>query len=135
MTTPKATKPVAKRKKVVRRKPAAATPPPLKLVENEDAPKVAPKKNATKKKASKKATTKKSTSADVNGLDADEARKRVGAIYKLEAEVEKKRAAYEIAATVAKSKREELKLAEEALAKEIHDQRVGPGPLFEGAES
>lgn len=67
---------------------------------------------------------------DPNKLSAADAQKRCAAIYKLENTIEKKRRLHELAKAGAKAAKDSLKAAEDALAKEIQEQRFGPGPLF-----
>lgn len=93
-------------------------------------------KKTTKKPAGKKPTTKKPDKAtapkeiDPKKLTEADARERCAAIYRLEKKVDAKRAVHELAKAGAKSARAALKEASEAFAKEIHEQRFGPGPLF-----
>lgn len=91
------------------------------------------KSTATGKKTASVATYEASQSqaeVDPRSLPPDDARKRCAAIYELEREVEKKRAAHDLAKKAARAKKAELDDAEAALEKEIRDQRMGPGPLF-----
>lgn len=67
---------------------------------------------------------------DPKSLSPEDARKRVGAIYKLERAVEAKRITYAAARKVARSAKAELAEAEDRLETEIREQRLGPGPLF-----
>lgn len=55
---------------------------------------------------------------------------RVSAIYSLQAKVEEMRVGFERANELHKLAKKSLEYAEEALAKEIREQRNGPGPLF-----
>lgn len=63
-------------------------------------------------------------------LETSKARKRLGAIYKLERNVERKKAAFDLASRSRRAAKAELEQAEEDLEKEIREQRFGPGPLF-----
>lgn len=67
---------------------------------------------------------------DAKELDPEEARKRCAAIYKREKKVEAKRKLHEVAKKGAKAAKAALDDAEDALEKEIREQRFGPGPLF-----
>lgn len=67
---------------------------------------------------------------DPKSLTPEDARKRIGTIYKLERAVETKRIAHAAAKRVARSAKAELTEAEERLETEIREQRTGPGPLF-----
>ena len=88
-------------------------------------------KPAPKKAPEPKVTTKPDEEIDATKLDPEEAKKRCAAIYKLEKAVERKRQAYDQAKRGAKSAKGSLEEAEEALEKEIREQRKGPGPLFD----
>lgn len=67
---------------------------------------------------------------DAGTLDPEEAKKRCAAIYKLEKVVDLKRSAHTVAKLDAKAAKAALADAENALEKEIREQRFGPGPLF-----
>lgn len=66
---------------------------------------------------------------DSSLLDPEEAKKRCGEIYRLEKKIEARRASYELLKGRTKTAKTSLNAAEEALDKEIADQRFGPGPL------
>jgi len=112
----KATKKTTTRKAAA---PKAATPSP--------AQKAAATRAAAKAKPE---PTKPQKEIDPKTLDTAEAQKRCAAIYKLEKIVEGKRALHDVAKRGAAAAKSALKEAEEALAQEIHEQRFGPGPLF-----
>lgn len=84
---------------------------------------------ASGRAASKK--TKPKVASAVNEIDEREAKKRLRTIYDLEREVERKRVVYVTLKSNAKVAKAELADAEEALAREIGEQRKGPGPLFD----
>jgi len=63
-------------------------------------------------------------------LSAEDAKKRVAEIYRLEADVEKARQKFEISRRATSSAKKTLRAAEERLEREIQDQRFGAGPLF-----
>lgn len=119
--------------------------PPVKPVSTALPPRRRKAKKAASKPASKgpiaKPTGKpvKSPSAskarhsgevDPSTLTAADLAKRCKAIYALERAVEKRTEVHELAKRGLKSARDGLNEAKEMLAKEIHDQRFGPGPLF-----
>jgi len=98
-----------------------------------------PKLSAGKKAAATKAAKasaavatpkEKPKEVDVKNLSEAETRKRCVAIYRLERTIESKRAVHDVAKRSAASAKKALTDAEDALAKEINDQRFGPGPLF-----
>ena len=94
------------------------------------APVKKPKANKPPPPPSMPPKAEKLQEVDPNKLPASENAQRCAEIYRLERSVEIKRAAYAVAKLATKAKKGELQAAEEALAKEIHDQRFGPGPLF-----
>lgn len=104
------------------------------------AKKPAAKKEATSKKKAKAAKPKvasvgiakpeKRVELDPSKLDPKASAKRLRAIYQLQAEVDTKTATYEAASRVRRAAKADLEEALEALAIEVHDQRFGPGPLF-----
>lgn len=109
------------------------------------APASLPKKDQAKKPAGKKSPARAPTSkagtkskaeikppqeVDSKKLGADEAKKRVAAIYRLERIIEGKRRIYDAAKSKAKIAKNDLAKAEAALEQEIREQRFGPGPLF-----
>lgn len=77
----------------------------------------------------------KRTEIDVATLDLEDAKTRCAAIYKLEKAVEARDAAHTIAKAKSKATSTALDHAEEALRKEITEQRFGPGPLFDEAKA
>ncbi len=79
----------------------------------------------------KSTASSKRTEVDPKLLTAEDAQKRCAAIYKLEKKINGKRAVYDISKRAAKTAKDALEVAEEALAKEIEEQRFGPGPLFD----
>jgi len=105
--------PTAPAKKPASKKPAAKNTPP-------------------KAKAEPKPPAKghKPKEIDPKKLTGDEAKKRAGSIYALQRKVETKRHSFELAKKAYKGAKTALDDAEAALAKEIHEQRYGPGPLF-----
>lgn len=88
-----------------------------------------PSKPAKEKpaKGSKPTTSKE---CDPMSLDRKKAAERLRTIYDLEKDLEGARARYDVACRARKSAKADLDEAEEALNKEIRDQRQGPGPLF-----
>ena len=83
-----------------------------------------------KKKAISASPRASQKDVDPESLDTNKARSRLGAIYSLEKELENKRVAFSISSSNRRVAKAELDEAEEALAKEIREQRTGPGPLF-----
>lgn len=112
-------------------KKAAATKPAAKK-----AAAAKPAAKAAKGKAEAKPTKaeldalKKRTEVDVSKLSPEKAMKRLEAIYKKEKAVEKKQASFDLASRARRAAKAELEQAQDELAKEIQDQRFGPGPLF-----
>tara|TARA_R110000851_G_scaffold120002_2_gene248119 strand:- start:8832 stop:9173 length:342 start_codon:yes stop_codon:yes gene_type:complete len=97
------------------------------------------KKAASKKKTTAKRPAPKSTApakagkpkdTDPSKLTEEQAKKRVAAIYRLQKTVESKAALHEVAKKAAASAKAALEDAQSNLSTEIHEQRVGPGPLF-----
>lgn len=107
------------------------------------------KKKTAKKAAKKTVSRKRDTSAasppsaapkpgtesrpkeiDPDTLDREKARKRLGAIYKLEKAVEHKKVKLEAASRARRAAKAEYGDACDCLENEIHEQRFGPGPLF-----
>jgi len=93
----------------------------------------ATRKAAADKAAAAKATAPQPKEIDPKKITEAEGQKRCAAIYKLEKIIEGKRALHDVAKRGAASAKAALKEAEEALAQEIHEQRFGPGPLFNPA--
>jgi hypothetical protein len=67
---------------------------------------------------------------DVSKLDREKTAKRLETIYRLEKAVEKKKASFDAASQVRRRTKADFEKAQDALEKEIRDQRFGPGPLF-----
>lgn len=97
------------------------------------------------KKTSKKASSKKAPPSmpekgggkpanrkqvDLGKLTEADKKKRLAAVYKLEGEIEKRRAVYDASKKTTASHKKALASAEAALDKELDEQRFGPGPLF-----
>ena len=89
------------------------------------------------KKATKKAATTKAPAKPVplSKLSETQLRDQLGAVHMLEQSVERARTAFDNASAKAKDAMADLKDAEDSLRREIHEQRVGLGPLFEGTEA
>lgn len=95
--------------------------------------KVASEKTTKAKKAKPAkgdAPAKPAKEIDVGALDVGKARKRLGAIYKLKKNLEKKQALFDLASRNRRAAKAELEEAQAELDREIEEQRVGPGPLF-----
>lgn len=92
-----------------------------------------PTKSAKPTKPTKPAKLRQDT--DPAKLDREKATKRLGAIYRLEKTLENKRVAHSIASSSKRIAKAEMEEAEEALAKEIREQRTGPGPLFDATQN
>ena len=93
----------------------------------------ATRKAAADKAAAAKAAAPKPKEIDATKLTAEQGQKRCAAIYRMEKIIEGKRALHDVAKRGAAAAKSALKEAEEALAQEIHEQRFGPGPLFNAA--
>jgi hypothetical protein len=124
----------AERSRVRTWKPFEEKPSPSKPPKFTD-PK--PVKATSKKKASKKAAAKatkvkpdKVEEIDPSKLKLSDAQKRCASIYKLERAVEAAKNVHDNARKRAKETRGKLIAAEKALGSEIHEQRLGPGPLY-----
>ena len=108
-------------------KPAAATTSPKK----ETGPKKDEEKSAVGS-APKVSAPKVPTAAELEKkLTPKQAASRMAAVYGLQAEVEKRRQIHERATEAKAAAKKKLDESIEALEAEIHDQRVGPGPLFD----
>ncbi len=83
-------------------------------------------------KASKR---KALTATELAGLGDAERKKRLTKLYRLEGELETKRASYAASKKTTASHKRALGTAEAALEKELDEQRFGPGPLFDATGS
>lgn len=90
----------------------------------------APAKAEAKRSKGAAAADKSRPELDPGNLDAKASAVRLRAIYRLQGDVENKKATYEAASRVRRAAKAELEEALEALEKEVHEQRFGPGPLF-----
>jgi hypothetical protein len=75
-------------------------------------------------------TPAKPKPVNVKALEPEKMTKRLAAIYKLEQECETARASFDLASQARRAARAKLDEANDALEKEIREQRYGPGPLF-----
>lgn len=115
-------KPAAK--KAVAAKPAAD---PKKKVDAKGKGKPAKDPKPTKEELEALAKRKE---IDLTKLSPEKALKRLDAIYKKEKVVERKQASFDLASRARRAAKADLEQAQDELAKEIQDQRFGPGPLF-----
>lgn len=87
-------------------------------------------KTAPKRSKGAAAAEKPRAELDPGKLDAKASATRLRSIYRLQGAVENKKATYDAASRVRRAAKAELEEALEALEKEVHEQRFGPGPLF-----
>ena len=88
----------------------------------------------TKKRPAKRVPSTKPKAISLDELDEKKAKKRLKDIYRLEKEVEKKTALFDLASRDRRSAQASMEQAIEDLENEIREQRDGMGPLFDGVE-
>lgn len=86
---------------------------------------------ASKPKRARPSRAKPKKSVALSELEPAKMLDRLSTIYALEEEVERRRVALDVALRARTAAKEAFEAACEELKKEIHDQRCGPGPLYD----
>lgn len=94
-------------------------------------PKASDRKPSKKERQLERELTARKKELDVSKIDEKRGKKMLAAIHELEREAERKRHLFELASQNRRAAKAELEEAEDALRKEINDQRFGAGPLFD----
>lgn len=92
-----------------------------------------PKPSKAKKASKAEPEAARGKEVDLGRVAPEKAKGMLLKVHKLEKAVEKAKGAFDKASQARRAARANLEKAQDALQREIQDQRFGPGPLFTGA--